>query len=141
MWKLLSLLCIIGGAAQAESPLPRTAAVEGAEVYFIAPTEGAELKSPVTVRFGLRGMGVAPAGINAAGTGHHHLMIDVETLPPMDQPLPKDDQHLHFGGGQTETTVVLSPGKHTLQLVLGDQLHQPHQPPLMSPKITITVIE
>jgi hypothetical protein len=90
------------------------------------------------VRFGLVGMGVAPAGTVLEATGHHHLIIDAP-LPPMDQPLPKDDTHLHFGKGQTETVIKLAPGKHTLQLVLGDANHIPHQPPVVSEKITITV--
>ncbi|MDZ4814259.1 MAG: DUF4399 domain-containing protein [Pseudomonadota bacterium] len=138
MWKSL-LLCIVTLGAQAEDGLPRTTAPAAAAVYFIAPTDGEKVKGAVIVRFGLRGMGVAPAGINMVGTGHHHLLVDVEALPAMDKPLPKDAQHLHFGAGQTETTLTLSPGKHTLQLVLGDQLHIPHQPPVLSQKITITV--
>jgi hypothetical protein len=138
MWKSLLLLCV-ALTAGAEDGLPRNTSPPNAEVYIIAPADGAKLKSPVTVRFGLRGMGVAPAGINMVGTGHHHLLIDVETLPALDKPLPKDDQHLHFGAGQTEASVELAPGEHTLQLVLGDQLHIPHQPPVVSEKITITI--
>ena len=116
----------------------RTTAPAGAEVYFIAPKDGETVTSPVTVRFGLKGMGIAPAGIAFENTGHHHLIIDAD-LPPMDAPVPADAQHLHFGKGQTETTIELKPGKHTLQLLLGDQLHVPHQPPVVSRKITITV--
>ena len=116
----------------------RTPAPPGAEVYFISPKDGATVTSPVTVRFGLKGMGVAPAGVAFDNTGHHHLIIDSE-LPPMDAPVPNDAQHLHFGKGQTETTVNLQPGKHTLQLLLGDQTHTPHNPPVVSKKITITV--
>ena len=138
MWKSL-LLLIVALSANADDGLPRSSAPAGAEVYFISPKDGETVKGPVTVRFGLRGMGVAPAGVNLAGTGHHHLLVDVETLPAMDKPLPKDDRHQHFGTGQTETTITLKPGKHTLQLVLGDQLHIPHQPPVISGKITITV--
>ncbi|HIE54864.1 MAG TPA: DUF4399 domain-containing protein [Chromatiaceae bacterium] len=108
-------------------------------LYFITPKDGATVSNPVTVRFGLRGMGVAPAGVAKPNTGHHHLLIDVEELPPLDQPVPKDERHRHFGGGQTETTIQLTPGKHTLQLLLGDQNHVPHDPPLVSEKITITV--
>ncbi len=114
-------------------------APEGAELYFISPADGDTLASPVTVRFGLRGMGVAPAGHEAPNTGHHHLLIDMEELPPLDLPLPQSDQVRHFGGGQTETDVVLEPGVHTLQLVLGDHAHTPHEPPVMSARITITV--
>jgi hypothetical protein len=91
------------------------------------------------IRFGLRGMGVAPAGVTTANTGHHHLLVDVDTLPPDNQPIPNDANHRHFGLGQTETELTLAPGQHTLQLVLGDALHIPHQPPVRSEKITITV--
>jgi Domain of unknown function (DUF4399) len=133
------LLFIVALGVHAEDGLPRNTSPTGAAVYVISPIESETVKGAVTVRFGLRGMGVAPAGINMVGTGHHHLLIDVEALPPMDKPLPKDDKHLHFGAGQTETTLTLTPGKHTLQLILGDQLHIPHQPPLISKKITITV--
>ncbi|MBC7657887.1 MAG: DUF4399 domain-containing protein [Frankiaceae bacterium] len=118
--------------------LPRTAAPAKARVYFISPSNGQVLKGPVTVRFGLAEMGVAPAGTVAEGTGHHHLVID-SPLPALDQPLPKDDKHLHFGKGQTETTLTLAPGKHTLQLILADSNHIPHQPPVYSAPITITV--
>lgn len=138
MWKLLALILASASVLAADS-LPRTPSPAGARVTIIAPADGAELASPVTVQFGLQGMGVAPAGVAMANTGHHHLLIDVAELPSLDQPLPKDEQHLHFGGGQTETTLQLAPGKHTLQLILGDALHIPHQPPLISEKITITV--
>jgi hypothetical protein len=117
-----------------------TAAPEGASAYIIDPADGAQVTSPVTVRFGLKGMGVAPAGLEAPHTGHHHLIIDSE-LPPLEQPVPKDERHIHFGGGQTETTIELPPGQHTLQLLLGDHLHVPHNPPVVSEKITITVTE
>lgn len=117
----------------------RTPAPQGAQVYFIAPQDGQTVASPVTVKFGLKGMGVAPAGTVNAQAGHHHLLIDLDKLPAMDQPLPSNDQVVHFGGGQTETSLTLSPGQHTLQLVLGDALHVPFDPPLMSQKITITV--
>lgn len=116
----------------------RTPAPPDAEVYFITPTDGATVTSPVTVRFGLRGMGVAPAGIQQDATGHHHLLVDAD-LPAVDQPVPTDAHHRHFGAGQTETTLTLEPGTHTLQLLLGDFAHIPHEPPVMSPKITITV--
>lgn len=116
----------------------RTPAPPNAEVYFITPTDGATVSSPVTVRFGLRGMGVAPAGIQQDATGHHHLLVDTD-LPAVDQPVPADAHHRHFGAGQTETTLTLEPGTHTLQLLLGDFAHIPHEPPVMSPKITITV--
>ncbi|MBA3581293.1 MAG: DUF4399 domain-containing protein [Gammaproteobacteria bacterium] len=125
---------------KAPTEIPVVASV-APKVYFIAPHNGAMLKNPVTVQFGLKGMGVAPAGIQKENTGHHHLLIDVETLPDMRKPLPADDQHKHFGGGQTETQLTLTPGKHTLQLLLGDQIHIPHNPPVLSDKITILVTE
>ena len=107
--------------------------------YIIAPADGATVKNPVTVVFGLHHpWGVAPAGTKLDNTGHHHLLIDAP-LPDMTQPIPKDDQHRHFGGGQTETTVTLPAGKHTLQLLLGDFAHVPHQPPEASKPVTITV--
>jgi hypothetical protein len=118
--------------------LPRSAAADKARVYFISPTNGQVIKGPVTVRFGLENMGVAPAGTAGEGLGHHHLIVD-SPLPALDQPLPKDDRHLHFGKGQTETVLTLAPGKHTLQLVLGDANHIPHQPAVVSERITITV--
>ena len=134
---LLSLLLL--PAIALAGPLPRTPAPAGAKVYFISPENGAKLKSPVTVRFGLSGMGVAPAGTVKEATGHHHLLIDVDALPATDMPIPADDKHRHFGGGQTEVSVELAPGKHTLQLLLGDANHIPHDPPVVSEKITITV--
>jgi hypothetical protein len=126
-------------AADVTSPLPRTAAPAGAKVYIISPADGASVGRDVTVRFGLTGMGVAPAGVDKAGTGHHHLLIDVAQLPPGNQPIPKDAQHLHFGGGQTEAVVHLDPGTHTLQLDLGDANHMQFDPPLVSKKITVHV--
>lgn len=125
--------------AAAAPALPRTAATAGAELYFIAPADGESVGKEFTVRFGLKGMGVAPAGVTTEKTGHHHLLIDVAELPPMNLPLPNDAKHKHFGGGQTETTLSLPPGKHTLQLILGDALHIPFDPPIVSKKITITV--
>jgi hypothetical protein len=118
----------------------RTPSPAGAEVYIISPKDGAIVHSPVLVQFGLKKvMGVAPAGVKFDNTGHHHLLIDTD--PPADQsaPLPATDKIVHFGKGQTETTVDLSPGKHTLQLVFADANHIPHSPPVISKKITITV--
>ena len=137
---LLMILGAPGFAQQGAAALPRTASPEGAAAYIIAPENGARVTSPVTVRFGLRGMGVAPAGVTNANTGHHHLLIDVADLPPDNLPLPATDQVRHFGGGQTEAVIELPPGQHTLQLVLGDALHIPHNPPVRSDKITITVV-
>ncbi len=129
------LACGLPGAVLAEA----TPSAEGAKIYIIAPEQGASVRSPFTVRFGLSGMGVAPAGVNAPNTGHHHLLIDVDALPPLDQPLPNNEQHRHFGAGQTEVVLDLPPGRHTLQLILGDHNHVPHDPPLISEKIRITV--
>ncbi|WP_417457039.1 DUF4399 domain-containing protein [Kordiimonas sp.] len=128
-------LPMTGGIADDGTP-----SKQGAEVYIISPMDGESLKSPITVRFGLKGMGIAPAGVEKEGTGHHHLIIDTD-LPPLDENIPMDEQHIHFGGGQTETTIELSPGKHTLQLLLGDQNHIPHSPAVTSKKITITIVE
>ena len=122
-------------AATAVTPTPRPA---DAKLYIISPKNGETVKSPVTVRFGLAGMGVAPAGVASPNTGHHHLIVDAPAPPP-GAPIPKDDKHLHFGGGQTETTLDLAPGTHTLLLVLGDKDHLEHDPPLVSEKITIRV--
>lgn len=132
------IIAAVGLTAVAIAQIKRTPSPKGAEVYFITPADGATVTSPVTVKFGLKGMGVAPAGIAFEGAGHHHLIVDAP-LPPLDAPVPSDEHHLHFGKGQTETTVALKPGKHTLQLLLGDQLHIPHDPAVMSRQITITV--
>lgn len=123
----------------AQADIPRTPAPAGAELYFESPADGATIKGPVTVRFGLKGMGVAPAGIRFDNTGHHHLLIDTDVPADLAQPLPATEHVVHFGKGQTETTITLPPGKHTLQLVLGDALHIPHEPPVISKKITIAV--
>jgi hypothetical protein len=118
----------------------RTAPAANAEVYIIAPRSGATLHGPVTVRFGLKGMGIAPAGIKFDNTGHHHLLVDTDVSElKLDAPLPATDKILHFGKGQTETQLTLSPGKHTLELVFADYLHNSFDPPLHSKKITITV--
>ena len=116
----------------------RTPSADGARVYFISPVDGATVTSPVTVKFGLQGMGIAPAGIVMENTGHHHILVDTG-LPSMDMPIPADEHHVHFGKGQTETMLNLAPGKHTLQLILGDHTHIPHSPPVISEQITITV--
>ncbi len=116
-----------------------TPAAEGAKVYIISPRQGAVVSNPVRVQFGLIGMGVAPAGIDKANTGHHHLLIDVTQLPDLTRPLPSDEHHRHFGGGQTEVELTLSPGQHRLQLILGDKDHIPFLPALISEPITITV--
>lgn len=140
--KLLTLpiLILLPALAPAQG-LERTSAPEDTRVYFIAPEDGATVTSPVTVRFGLEGMGVAPAGVDQDNTGHHHLLIDVDesNMPALDMPLPTSDHVVHFGGGQTEVEIDLEPGEHSLQLLLGDHRHVPHDPAVMSEKITITV--
>lgn len=122
------------GIALAREPSPA-----GAEVYIVSPKDGAKVKSPVTVVFGLKGMGIAPAGIKFDNTGHHHLLVDSEVPADLSLPLAANEHSLHFGKGQTETSLTLPPGKHTLQLVLADYLHTPHDPAVISKKITITV--
>ena len=136
---LATALVVSTLAGLAAAQVARTKAPEGASVYFISPRNGATVSSPFTVQFGLKGMGVAPAGVTLANTGHHHLLIDVAKMPDMTQPLPATDNIRHFGGGQTEVDLTLPPGQHTLQLVLGDYLHTPHEKPVVSEKITVTV--
>ncbi len=135
---LLFVVCLFTMSPLAVADLPTTASTPGSEVYFISPKAGAVVGREFTVRFGLRGMGVAPAGIAAENTGHHHLIIDA-SLPDLNLPVPMDDKHKHFGKGQTETVLKLSPGKHTLQLLLADSNHIPHRPAVYSKKITIIV--
>lgn len=135
----LSLLIAAGlslGASAAADP-GRTPAPEGAKAYIITPEDGATVPQTFVVRFGLSGMGIAPAGADLPKTGHHHLLVDVDSLPPLDQPISADI--LHFGGGQTETQLTLPPGEHTLQILLGDKNHIPHDPPIVSERITVTV--
>jgi hypothetical protein len=123
-----------------ESPAAASAPAAGAEVYIISPHNGATVHGPVTVLFGLKGMGIAPAGTKADNTGHHHLLIDTDLgQVNLEAPLPATDKIRHFGKGQTETTLELAPGRHTLQLLFGDYVHRPFQPSLQSAKITITV--
>ena len=112
---------------------------EDATAYIVSPQDGAVVANPITVVFGLKSpYGVAPAGVAKDNTGHHHLLIDTG-LPDLKAPIPKDENHRHFGGGQTEVEIELSPGQHTLQLLLGDFAHIPHDPPVISNRITITV--
>jgi hypothetical protein len=136
--KFASVLVFAACAAAIAADLPRSPAPEDAELYIISPKDGETVASPLTVRFGLRGMGVAPAGIAMENTGHHHLLVDTD-LPPLDRPIPADAKHLHFGKGQTEASVALAPGRHRLQLLLADHLHIPHDPPVISRPVTITV--
>jgi Domain of unknown function (DUF4399) len=140
--KQLFLACTISVtlcAGLAIAQAPKTKAPDNATVYIQTPKDGETVSSPVTVRFGLKGIGVAPAGVNQPNTGHHHLLIDVATPPDFNAALPVTENIKHFGGGQTETELTLPAGKHTLQLVLGDYLHIPHEKPIVSQKITITV--
>jgi hypothetical protein len=124
-------------AAQAPAPI-RSTAPEGASVAIVSPKDGAVVSSPVTVQFDLQGMTLAPAGDATANSGHHHLLVDAP-VPDLGQVIPKDAQHLHFGQGQATAEITLEPGQHTLQLLLGDGHHLPHNPPVLSPPITITV--
>lgn len=138
-WALAAVLAgtlLAGSAATAQqSTMP-----PDAKVYIVWPSDGQVIKGGFWVRMGLSGAGIAPAGVEKANTGHHHLIIDAD-LPPLDQPIPNDHNHLHFGLGQTEARIDLPPGKHTLQLLLADANHVPHQPPLYSKRITITVVQ
>jgi hypothetical protein len=127
---------LVGSVAVAQqSTMP-----QDARVYILWPSDGQVIKGAFWVRMGLSGAGIAPAGVQKANTGHHHLIVDAD-LPPLDQPIPNDHNHLHFGLGQTEARLDLPPGRHTLQLLLGDENHIPHQPPLYSKRITITVVQ
>jgi hypothetical protein len=134
----LALTAALAALVAAPALAGATPAPAGSYCYIGWPNDGEVVKSPFKVWFGLRGMGVAPAGVEKPNTGHHHLIVDAD-LPPPDQPIPNNKNYLHFGGGQTETTLDLPPGKHTLQLLLGDDKHVPFNPPVMSKKITITV--
>jgi hypothetical protein len=153
---LLSLLVVGCGqpepaapAAPAAAPPPAAAtppaaptrkpAPSGAEAYIIEPADGARVTSPVRVVFGLKGFGVAPAGVERADAGHHHLLVDAPLPADLGLPIPNDEQHRHFGGGQTEVDLTLPPGRHTLQMLLGDHLHIPHDPPIASSVVTIEV--
>jgi hypothetical protein len=119
---------------------PDSAAAPAGQVFIALPENGSTVTSPVTIEFGIEGYSVAPAGTQEEGTGHHHLLIDT-SLPPLDAPIPADDNHLHFGKGQTSTVLELEPGDHTLQLLLGDGNHVPHSTALISDPIVITVVE
>jgi hypothetical protein len=121
-------------AALARKPAPA-----GAMAYIIEPADGARVTSPVRVVFGLKGIGVAPAGVERNDAGHHHLLVDAPMPADLGVPIANDEQHRHFGGGQTEVDLTLAPGRHTLQLLLGDHLHIPHDPPIASSVVTIEV--
>ena len=132
-----ALACGISLAVGQQRTAP-TPSGPDADVYFVDLKDGATIPSKVTLYFGLRNMGVAPAGSDRENSGHHHLLIDTE-LPPLDQPIPSDFNHLHFGAGQTQADITLKPGDHTLQLLVGDKNHVPHSPPVMSPRIKVHV--
>jgi hypothetical protein len=136
----LALAAMVAPALTATpAPAGETPAAKNAYLYIGWPNDGEEIRSRrFRVWFGLRNSGIAPAGVEKANTGHHHLIIDAP-LPPFDQEIPSDKNHLHFGAGQSEAVIELPPGKHTLQLLLGDHLHIPHNPPVYSRKITIYV--
>ncbi|ARE39463.1 ATPases of the AAA+ class [Rhodovulum sp. P5] len=139
MIRLAAAFALASFAAAAHAS-DRTPSPEGARAYIISPEDGATVSSPVTITFGLDGMEVAPAGTTMPHSGHHHLIIDVpQEGYDFSQQVPADDHHVHFGGGQTETTIDLASGTHTLWIVLGDGMHVPHDPPVMSAPITITV--
>ncbi|MCB1615492.1 MAG: DUF4399 domain-containing protein [Pseudomonadales bacterium] len=133
------MLALGFGTLAEELAIPLSASAEGASVYILEPADGAVVPATFMVKFGLHGMGVAPAGMEKVNTGHHHLLVDVAELPSLDLPLGGEVKH--FGGGQTETELTLAPGTHTLQLIFADHRHIPHNPPLLSQKITITVLD
>lgn len=143
----LSCFALSLGASAEDEKVKRNPSPKGAKVYIVTPKDGKTVKKKVKVIFGLSGMGICPAGVTAGNgiafpdTGHHHLLVDVDKLPTLDRPLPADqhDHVKHFGKGQTETVLELTPGKHTLQLIFADHAHVPHNPPVISKKITITV--
>ena len=135
-----ALIALLAGPAVAQQPTKRSQAPEGVVLYFINLRDGMHLYPHFTVRFGLKGMGVAPAGVEKAATGHHHLLIDSD-ITNFDEPIPNDRNHLHYGAGLTEAEVDLPPGKHTLQLVLGNEDHMAFDPPIVSKKITVTVVK
>ena len=126
-------------APEQPASMPRTPSPEGARVFFITPTDGETVSNPVKIEFGIEGMDVVPAGVNEMNSGHHHLIIDADLPENLGMPIPADANHIHFGDGSTSTEVTLEPGQHTLQLLLGDHLHVPHDPPVYSRKITIYV--
>lgn len=131
---------LAAGLAAAQAHAQSTPSAEGARVYFVNLEDGQTVSSPVTIIFGLDGMGVAPAGVEVDNTGHHHLLVNIAISDEMlANALPADDNHRHFGGGQTQVTLDLPAGEHTLQLLLADWSHIPHVPPVYSEQITITV--
>jgi len=134
--RVFAVACL---ASVVSAQAPKTKAPEGTTVYFISPKNGDTVGAKFTVQFGLKGMGVAPATVQFDKTGHHHLLVDLAQLPDLNVPLPVTDNIRHFGGGQTEAEITLTPGPHTLQLVFADFMHIAHEKPVISEKITITV--
>lgn len=140
MKRILVLTALLIAPTMLPALTERTPAPEGAAVYFLTPDDGATVANPVTIRFGLTGMGVAPAGVEWDNTGHHHLLVNLDPAGlDLNEFLPATDEIIHFGGGQTEAVVDLPPGTHTLWLLLGDHMHVPHDPPIVSAPLTITV--
>ncbi len=148
MKRAIALICLMLGlwcapsialAAEADEASFVSPSPEGAYVYFVEPQDGQTVEAPFAVKFGLYGMGVAPAGVDKKNTGHHHLLVDLDELPDLTEALAANENIKHFGGGQTETRLSLMPGEHTLQLVLGNYAHIPHDKPVVSNKIAVTV--
>ena len=137
----IAALILAATATAAAAAQERTPSPPGAKVFILSPKNGATVTNPVVVKFGIKGMTLAPAGTHEPNTGHHHLLIDTDPPADLSKPLPATDKIVHFGKAQTETTLTLPPGKHTLQLLLADGNHIVHNPPVMSKKITITVKE
>ncbi|CAI8792231.1 ATPase [Pseudomonas sp. IT-P258] len=131
---LAGLLMGVSVLASAATPAPK-----GAEVSIVSPKDGATVPQTVVVKFAVENVALAPAGDTTKNTGHHHLLIDVDEMPAAGAPIPKDTNHMHFGNAQTQAEVTLTPGKHTLQLELGDSNHMPFDPPIVSEKITVNV--
>ena len=139
MKNYFNILFLLGFLIFPTQAADKSKAADDAKLYIISPLDGEAVSSPVKIVFGLKGMGVAPAGIKFNNTGHHHLLIDLTELPDANLPIPSDDNHRHFGKGQTEAIIELEPGEHTLQLMLGDHMHIPHDPMVVSKKIKINV--
>ena len=134
-----ALLLVCGVSTAQDAATARTKAPHGASVLIESPKDGATVGQDVTVKFGAKGIAVKPAGDTTPDSGHHHLLIDEKALPPLDAPIPNDATHKHYGKGQTEDTIHLAPGTHTLQLDFGDAAHRQFDPPIVSKKITVTV--
>ncbi len=150
----ITLISLLGACSKDEAPpavvaeteqqpaaavmVARTPSPAGAKVFIITPADGAVMSSPVLVEFGVEGMAIVPAGTVHPAAGHHHLLVDTD-IPALDQPIPKDANHIHFGDGSASVELNLQPGVHTLQLLLADYAHIPHDPPVISEKISITI--